>query len=194
MDRVISTTSCSYYIWNGYCQNHRRILPNFLLFVWLYSVEFHRLPCPNDQTYDVVVFADRFRCPLTLFGSRIWIGLSRLLHAHIAYEIYTAKFIAAFCRIFYCLYDYIRLNSIACRVQTTKCTMMYYSLIDSAIHWLCLGSSIDRVISIHSCSYSYESDTAKIIAAFCGISYCLHDLIRLKSIVCHVRLTRYTII
>ena len=48
----------------------------------------------------------------------------RLLHAHIAYEIYTAKIIAAFRRISYCLYDWIRMNSIACLVQSTKCTMM----------------------------------------------------------------------
>ena len=28
IDRVISTPSCSFWIWNRYCQNHRRILPN----------------------------------------------------------------------------------------------------------------------------------------------------------------------
>ena len=46
--------------------------------------------------YDAVVFADRFRCQLTVFGIRVLIGLSRLLHAHIAYEIDTAKIISKF--------------------------------------------------------------------------------------------------
>ena len=71
-----------------------------------------------------MVFADQFRYKLTMFGIRELIELTRLLHAHIAYEIDTAKIIAAFCEILYCLYDLIRLNSIACRVQTTRCTMM----------------------------------------------------------------------
>ena len=123
IDRVISTPSCSYCICNRYLQNLCRILPKFLLFVWLYTVEFYRLPCPNDKIYDDVVFADRFRYPLAMFGNWIFIGLSRLLPAHIAYEIYTAKIFAALCRISYCLYDFMRLNSIACRLQTTRCTM-----------------------------------------------------------------------
>ena len=74
-----------------------------------------------------------------MFGNRLLIGLSRILHAHIAYEIDTAKIIDAFFRISNCLYDLIRLNSIACRIQTTRCTTMQFSLIDSVIYWLCLG-------------------------------------------------------
>ena len=64
--------------------------------------------------YDDVIDADRFRYPLTIFGNRVLIRLSRLFHALIAYEIDTVKIIAAFCRISYYLYDYIWLNSIAC--------------------------------------------------------------------------------
>ena len=124
MDRVISTTSCSYCICHRYSQNHRRILPNFLLFVRLYAVEFNRLPCPNDKIYDNVVFADRFRYPLTMFGNRVMIGLSRLIHAHFAYETDTAKIIALFCQISYCLQDLIRLNSIVCHVQITRYTII----------------------------------------------------------------------
>ena len=63
------------------------------------TVEFNRLPYPNDMKYDDVVFVDRFRFQLAMFGNRRLIGLPRLLHAHIAYEIDTAKIIAAFCRI-----------------------------------------------------------------------------------------------
>ena len=48
--------------------------------------------------------------------------ITRFLRAHIAYEIDTAKIISEFCRISYCLYDLIRLNSIVCHVQTTRCT------------------------------------------------------------------------
>ena len=67
------------------------------------------------------VFADRFRYQFTMFVIRILIGLSRLLHAHIAYEIYTAKIFAALLRISYFLHDLIRLNSIVCHVQTQRC-------------------------------------------------------------------------
>ena len=74
--------------------------------------------------YDGVAFADRIHYRLTIFGDRVLIWLSRLLHAHIAYEIDTAQMIASFCHISYRLYDLIRLNSIACRVHTARCTMM----------------------------------------------------------------------
>ena len=50
--------------------------------------------------YDDAFFADRFRYQLTMFGIRVLIWLSRLLHAHIAYGIDTAKIIAAFFQIF----------------------------------------------------------------------------------------------
>ena len=46
--------------------------------------------------YDAVVFADRFRYQLTVLGIPVLIGLSRLLHDHIAYEIDTAKIVAKF--------------------------------------------------------------------------------------------------
>ena len=70
--------------------------------------------------YDDAVFADRFRYELVMFGIRLLIGLSRLIHAHVAYESDGAKFIAAFCRISYCLHDLIRLNSIVCHVKKSK--------------------------------------------------------------------------
>ena len=62
-------------------------------------------------------FAVRFLYQLNAFGIRVLIGLSRLRHAHIAYETYGAKIIPEFCRISYYLYDLIRLNSIVCHVQ-----------------------------------------------------------------------------
>ena len=124
IDTVISTPPFSYCIWNRYCQNRRRILPNFILFVWIHMVEFNRLPCQNDKMYDDVVFADGFRYPLTIFRNRLLIGLSRLLHAHIAYGGDTAITTAAFWWLSYCLHYLIRLNSIVCHVQTTRYTII----------------------------------------------------------------------
>ena len=34
---------------------------------------------------------------------------------------------------------------------------------------------------------AYATDGAKIIPEFCQISYCLNDLIRFNSIICHVQ-------
>ena len=97
--------------------------------------------------------------------------LFRLIHAHIAYEIDTAKIIAAFCRI------------------TRWCGFCWSIPLSIDYVW---NSSIDRLSRLLHAHIGYEIDTAKIIAAICRISYCLHDLIRLNSIVCHVQTTRCT--
>ena len=110
----------------------------FYCLEWFDTVEFNRLLCPDNEMHDDVVFADRFRCQLTMFGIHVLIGLSRLLHAHIAYEIDTSNIIAAFFQISDCLHDLIRWYSIVCHVQTTRCTMMWFSKFDSDINWLCL--------------------------------------------------------
>ena len=67
--------------------------------------------------YDDAEFAVRFLYQFNVSGIRVLIGLSRLSHAHIAYETDGAKMIPEFCRISFCLYDLIRLNSIVCHVQ-----------------------------------------------------------------------------
>ena len=84
--------------------------------------------------YDDAVFADRIRYQLTMFGIRLLIGLSRLIHVHVACETNGAKIIAAFCRISYCLRDLIRLNSIICHVERARCMMMWFSMMDSDIN------------------------------------------------------------
>ena len=116
IDRAISTTSCSYCIWYRYRQNHRSILPNFLLFAWFDTLEFNRLPCSNKMMYDDAVFADRFCYQLTMFGIRLLIGLSRLHHALIKYESDCAKMSASFCRISYCFawFDTAEFNRLPC--------------------------------------------------------------------------------
>ena len=50
---------------------------------------------------DDAAFADRIRYQLTMFAIRVLIGLYRLIHTHIAYEIDNAKIIAALFRISY---------------------------------------------------------------------------------------------
>ena len=129
---------CSNCIWNRYCQNHRSILPNFLLFAGFDTHVFIRLPCSNKKMYEDAVFADRFRYQLVIFGIHLLIGQSRLLDIRIAYETDGAKMIAAFWRISCCLHDFIRLNSIVCHVQRARCTTLWFSMIDSGSNWLCL--------------------------------------------------------
>ena len=116
----------------------RKFCRFFYCLAWSETVEFNRLPCPNNEMYGDALFAIRFRYQLAIFRMRVLIWLSRLLHANIAYEIDTYKIIAAFFRISYCLLELIRLNSIVCHDQTTRYTMMQISLIDSTIIWLCL--------------------------------------------------------
>ena len=127
-----------------YWQNHRSILPNFLLFAWFDTLEFNRLPSSNNKIYDDADFADRFRYQLAMFEIRVFIWLSWLLHGHIAHISDGAKIIAEFCRISYCSHDLIRLNSIVGYVQTTRCTMIWFSMIDSDINWLCLKCVYSR--------------------------------------------------
>ena len=66
-----------------------------------------------------------------------------------------AEIIAAFCRIAYCLRHVIRLNSVVGYVQTRRCTMIWFSMIDSDINWLCLrcvyswGSLDSLILTLH---------------------------------------------
>ena len=41
--------------------------------------------------YDDAVFADRFHYQLNMYGIRVLLVISRILHAHIAYEIDTSQ-------------------------------------------------------------------------------------------------------
>ena len=60
-------------------------------------VELNLLPCPNDKIYNDKVFADRFRNELAMFDDGVLVRLSRLLRAHIAYEIAVAKITTEIC-------------------------------------------------------------------------------------------------
>ena len=124
---------------------HMRQFCRFLYcLAWFDTVELKRLPCPKNEMYDDAVFATRFHYQLTMFGIRVLIWLSWLLHVHIAYITDGAKIITAFCRISFCLHVFILLNSIVGDVQTTRCTMIWVSMIDSDINWLCLQCVYSR--------------------------------------------------
>ena len=100
---------------------------DFSIFSMTWYCRIQSSACANDKKYHDVVFVGRFRYQLTMFGNRVLIWYSRLLHARIAYEIDTVKIIAAFCRISYSLHDLIRLNSIVCHVQTKRCSITWFS-------------------------------------------------------------------
>ena len=48
------------------------------MFSMIWYVKFNRLPCPADKTYDMEIFADRFRFQLTIFDLFVLVGISRL--------------------------------------------------------------------------------------------------------------------
>ena len=108
----------------------------FYCLAWSNTVEFNHFPCPDNKMYDDGFSMIWFHYQLSMFGIRVLIAPSRLLHSHKAYELDTIKIIAAFFLICYCLHNLIRLNSIVCHVLTTRRTMMPCSLIDSTINWL----------------------------------------------------------
>ena len=122
----------------------RKFCRFFYCLAWSETVEFNRLPCPNYEMYGDAVFAIRFRYQLAIFGMRVLIWLSRLLHVHIAYEINTDKIIAAFFWISYCLLDLI---------QTTRYTMMHdfadrfrYHL---TMFGMCILIRLSRLLNTH---------------------------------------------
>ena len=125
IDRVIPTPSCSLSIRNRYCQIDRHILPNFLFFCMIWY-DWIQSPAMSKRQ-DVRWCSFRWSIPLSIHY--VWesstdrvISTSSCLYR--IYEINTSKIIAAFCRNSYCLHDLIRLNSIVCHIQTTRCTMI----------------------------------------------------------------------
>ena len=70
--------------------------------------------------FDDEVYAGRFRYPLALFGLRVLIGLSRLLHGRIANEIAIAKITEEIWRISHwlALFDTVEFNRLQCPSAT----------------------------------------------------------------------------
>ena len=48
---AIAILWCSYCICNRFWQNHRSIIPNFLLFAWFDTLEFNGLSCSKNKIY-----------------------------------------------------------------------------------------------------------------------------------------------
>ena len=116
IDIVISTPSCSYCIWNRYCQNHRRILPNFLFFIIIYG---WTQATAESKRRDVRWYSFRWLIPLSIdnvWESRMdWV----ISTPSCSYCIWNRccwnrrRFLPNFLFFFK---DCILLNSIACRV------------------------------------------------------------------------------
>ena len=123
----------------------------FYCFAWFDTVEFNRLPCTNDKMYNDVVFSDRLRHQLTVFGIDVLIVLSRLLHSHIAYETDTVKITATFCRICYCLHDLGIQSSAMIKQQDVRLYSFRWSIPISIDYVWSVG--IDRAISTPRYAY-----------------------------------------
>ena len=94
-------------------------------------------------------FALRFRYQLTIFGSPELIGLSRLLHAHFAYETDTTKNIEfpIFCMIWYFI---VQSPAVSKRQDVRWCSFRWSIPLWIGDVW---HSCIDRAISHHWRSY-----------------------------------------
>ena len=96
----------------------------FYCFAWFNTVEFIRMPCPNDMRYNNVVFADQFRYQFAMFGFRsFYCYLYSFMHIKHMKQI-LPKSSRNSAEYHIVLHDLILLNSVVCRVKTTRCTMM----------------------------------------------------------------------
>ena len=135
------------------CVQYAAIMQIFYCLPWFDIVEFNCLPCPNNEMYDDAGFADRCRYQLIMFEIRVLIGYLDFLVLKIAYEMDTAKIIAAFCLISYCLYDLIRWiqSSAMFKKQDVRWCVFWWSIPISIDYiW---SVNIDRAIL--TLSYSY---------------------------------------
>ena len=105
--------SLHYFIYVPYAE----ILQICLFFSMIWYSRIQSPAVSKQQDVRWCGFVDRLPNQLAMLGIQLLIGISRLLYAHIAYEIDTAKIIAAFCRISYSLHDLIRMNSIDSHVS-----------------------------------------------------------------------------
>ena len=86
----------------------------FYCLAWFRTVEFNFRPSPKNEMYDDAIFCWSISPSIDYVWSSITDRLSSLLHAHIAYEINTAKIVAAFCRIsYFCMIWYGWIHSSA---------------------------------------------------------------------------------
>ena len=117
---------------------HMRKFCRFLYcLAWPETVKFNRLPCPNNEMYGDAVFAIRFRYQLAIFGMRVLIWLSRLLHAYCIWNRSCQNHRSIFPNfLLFAWFDTLELNRLPC--SNSKIYDDAVSLVDSAINWLCL--------------------------------------------------------
>ena len=100
-----------------------------------------------------------------------------------------------FCRFLYCLawFDTVEFNRLPCPKNEMYDDAVFANRFQyqSTMFGIRVMIWQSRFIPAH---IAYVIDTDKIIAAFCRISYCLHDLMILNSIVGYVLTTRRTMI
>ena len=98
-----------------------------------------------------------------------------------------------FCRFLYCLawFDTVEFNRLPCPKNEMYNDAVFAMRFHYQLTMFRIGVLIWLSQFFHA-HISYVIDTDKFIAAFFRISYCLLDLIRYNSIVCHVQTTRYT--
>ena len=138
---------------------------------WFDTVEFNRLPCPNNKMHDDTVFADRFPCQLSKFRIRILIGLSRIFHDHIAYKIDSAKndrsILSNF--LFFAWFDTLEFNRLPCSNIKMYDDAVFADRLRNRLTRFGIVVLIELSRLIHT--HIPFMKTAKIIAAFLRISY-----------------------
>ena len=123
---------------------HMRQFCRFLYcLAWLDTVEFNRLPCPKNEMYDDAVFGDRFHYQLTVWNSCIDMAISILSCSYCICNRYWQNHRSILPN-FLLSHALIRLNSVVGDLQPTRCTMIWFSMIDSDISWLCLKCVYSR--------------------------------------------------
>ena len=122
---------------------------------WFDTVEFIRLLCPNYNMYDDDVFADRFRYQLPMLEIRVWARLSRLLHAHIEYEIVFGKITARIWKIlhWFAWFEKVEFNRLPSQnnkmyddevfADRFRCRLTMFEM---CVYWLCYLDSFITIL------------------------------------------------
>ena len=106
-----------------------------------------------------------------MFWIRVLIGLSRLLQAYIEYEIYTAKIIAASCRIAYCLHDlygWIQSYSMFKQQEGRWCGFRWWFRYELSVFKGCILIGLSRFLHTH---IAYETENFLLFASFYTVGF-----------------------
>ena len=108
----------------------------FYCLEWVDTAEFDCLPYPNKEMYDDAHFADRFRRQLSMFGV-IDRSISTPSCSYCIWNRYSQSHRSILPNfLLFVWFDTVEFNRL--HVQTTRCTMIWFLMIDFDINWLCL--------------------------------------------------------